>query len=83
MDTTERLKRILRDSLQLGGRVESLVPSSRLLGGLPEFDSMAVVSVLTMIEAEFGIVIEDDDVSAETFQTLGTLTAFVEERQGQ
>lgn len=77
MDRTARLKNILRDALQLGVRAESLTPSSRLLGGLPEFDSMAVVTVLTMIEDEFGITVNDDEMSADVFETLETLSTFV------
>jgi acyl carrier protein len=76
--TVERLKAILRSALQLGARADALTPSSRLLGAIPEFDSMAVVSVLTMIEDEFGVTIADDEISAETFETLGSLTAFVD-----
>lgn len=80
--TVERLKAILRSALQLGERADALTPSSRLLGAIPEFDSMAVVSVLTMIEDEFGVTIADDEISAETFETLGTLTAFVDGKVG-
>ena len=69
---------ILRDALQLGPRAETLTPSTRLLGGIPEFDSMAVVTVLTMIEEEFGITVADDEVSADSFETLEALVAFVD-----
>jgi acyl carrier protein len=82
MDNTARLRNILRDALQLGTRADTLTPASRLLGALPEFDSMAVVTVLTMIEDEFGITINDDDVSAEAFETVGTLAAFVTRKTG-
>ncbi len=43
---------------------------------------MAVVTVLTMIEEEFGFSIDDDEVSAESFETLGALCAFVEGKLG-
>lgn len=82
MNVTESLKRILGDALQLGARTGSLTPASRLLGSIPEFDSMAVVTVLTMIEDEFGIAVDDDEVSADVFETLGTLAAFVEAKVG-
>lgn len=52
-----------------------------LLGNFPEFDSMAVVSVLTALEEQFGIGIEDDDINGGTFETLGSLAAFVQARQ--
>lgn len=82
MSTPARLKKILADTLQLGARAEALTAQSRLLGAIPEFDSMAVVTVLTMIEDEFGITVEDDEVSADVFETLGTLSAFVEAKAG-
>ena len=41
---------------------------------------MAVVTVLTMIEDEFGITVGDDEVSADVFETLGTLATFVDEK---
>ena len=78
MATSERLKRILNDALQLGARADALTADSQLLGSIPEFDSMAVVSVLTMIEDEFGITVDDDEVSADVFETLGTLSSFVD-----
>jgi acyl carrier protein len=80
MDYIERIRNILRDSLQLGARASGLQRDSRLLGSIPEFDSMAVVTVITMIEEEFGITIADDDMSAETFATLGSLADFVADR---
>lgn len=77
MDMTERIRQILRDSLQLGSRADQLTSASQLLGGIPEFDSMAVVTILTMIEEEFGITIDDDEISADVFESLGTLAKFV------
>lgn len=82
MNTQQRLKKILADTLQLGTRADALTADSRLLGAIPEFDSMAVVTVLTMIEDEFGISVGDDEVSADAFETLGALTAFVEAKVG-
>jgi acyl carrier protein len=80
MDHIERIRNILRDSLQLGERANALQPSSQLLGSIPEFDSMAVVTVVTMIEEEFGITVDDDELSGDVFATLGSLTDFVSAR---
>jgi acyl carrier protein len=82
MTTLDRLKAILRDALQLGARADALTATSPLLGAIPEFDSMAVVAVLTMIEDEFGVVIADDEVSGEAFESVGSLAAFVEGKVG-
>ena len=71
------IKAVLRDTLQLGERADRLEASSPLFGAVPEFDSMAVITVLTMLEEEFGIAIEDEDISVEIFATVGTLADFV------
>lgn len=63
--------------LQLGERANKLTAASSLIGGIPEFDSMAVVAVLTAIEEHFGIVVDDDELSAQTFATVGSLAEFV------
>lgn len=73
----EDIREILRETLQIGDRADSLDASSQLLGVIPEFDSMAVVTVLTLVEEEFGIEIQDDEVSAEIFATVGSLSDFV------
>jgi acyl carrier protein len=80
MNKLESIKRILRDTLQLGDRAKDLTESSALLGAIPELDSMAVISLITMIEDEFGITVADDEVTAETFETVGSLVRFVTEK---
>lgn len=77
MASLEDVRQVVGDVLQLGPRTAELTADTALLGNIPEFDSMAVVSVITMLEEQFGIVVEDDDISAETFETLGGLTDFV------
>ena len=71
------VREILRNTLQLGDRADELTSESPLIGAIPEFDSMAVVTVLTMVEDELGIEIDDDEVSAEIFETVGSLVEFV------
>lgn len=81
MTTFEQVRQIVGDALHLGERTASLEPDSALLGGVPEFDSMAVVDVITALEVQLGIAIDDDDISGETFESLATLTAFVESKR--
>lgn len=71
------VRQLLTDVLALGPQGAVLGPDSALLGSLPELDSMAVVNLVTALEEQFGIVIEDDDISAATFETLGSLASFV------
>jgi len=76
----EETRNLLADVLNLGDTAQTLSAESPLLGAIPELDSMAVVSVIAAIEERFGIMIDDDDISASTFETLGSLAAFVEQR---
>lgn len=74
------VKTVLADVLNLGDAGQALTAESPLLGSLPELDSMAVVTLIGALEEHFGIVIDDDDISASTFATLGSLAQFVNER---
>jgi acyl carrier protein len=78
--TFDQVKAVLRDALQLGPRADRLTRATQLLGSLPELDSMAVVTVITALEERFGITVEDDEISAETFATVGALADFVESK---
>jgi len=79
MSLQDELKIILQQTLQLDD-VINWQKHSEMLGAVPEFDSMAIVTVLTQIEENYGIFIEDDEISAETFATLGSLELFIEEK---
>lgn len=78
MTIQTEVKTLLSRSLQLGPRADALTPASPLLGALPELDSMAVVAILSALEEHFGFTIDDDEISADTFATLGSLIGFVE-----
>ena len=80
MATIDNVRNILKEVLQLGPRADGLQESTSLFGSIPEFDSVAVVTVLTALEDRFGIMIEDDEISGETFETVGNLTRFVDDK---
>ena len=75
------IKTLLKETLQLD-EVDSWDEDTEILGSIPEFDSMAIVTILTMVEENYGIMIEDDEVSAEVFETLGSLVGFISEKVG-
>ncbi len=75
-------RQLLASTLSLGDRADSFDESTPLLGSLPEFDSMAVVTLLAALEEHFGFIAEDDEIFAETFETLGSLVEFVSQKQG-
>lgn len=73
---------IIAEVLQLGDRANSFDENTPLLGSIPEFDSMAVVSVITAIEDNYGFIVEDDEVSADLFETVGNLHNFIVQKSG-
>jgi acyl carrier protein len=77
MHSLEEVKQIVIDTLGLGVRGSALNAASPLLGALPELDSMAVINLITALEEHYGISIADDEISAEVFETMGSLAAFV------
>lgn len=80
MVTLEEVKRLIGDVLQVGKRAQQFDSSTALLGSIPEFDSMAVVSLITALEERFGIVVEDDEISAQTFETVGSVYDFIKRK---
>ena len=73
----DEVKRLIGEILQLGDRAKAFKPNTPLLGSIPEFDSMAVVTLINALEEQFGIQIADDEISAETFETVGKVYDFV------
>ena len=59
-------------------RVAGFDDETGLFGALPEFDSMAVATLLTEMEERLGILIEDEDVEAEDLMTFGRLVSLAE-----
>ncbi|MDT8363060.1 MAG: acyl carrier protein [Nitrosomonas sp.] len=80
MQHLEEIKNILSNVLSLGDRTQAFTEDSVLLGNLPELDSMAVINVITALEDYYDISVDDDEISAQTFETLGSLTRFVEQK---
>lgn len=83
MDTLDGVRNLLKSTLQLGERADRLTEGSALLGAIPELDSMAVVTLITTMEEQYGIQVDDDEISADTFATVGTLSRFLADKLGQ
>lgn len=79
----DQVKSIVIGVLNLGAAGSQLNADSPLLGALPELDSMAVVGLIGQLEEQFGITVYDDEISASTFETLGSLSAFVTQKMAR
>jgi acyl carrier protein len=78
LDTRSDVLAVLDDVLSLKGRAASFSDDMPLISGVPELDSMAVANVLTALEERFGFTIDDDEIDAAAFTTVGSLVSFVE-----
>lgn len=79
IDVDSLMRALLRDVLGLTqSQVDAFNADTPLFGALPELDSMAVAGLLTEMEDRFDILIEDDDIDGDTFETFGTLVAFAQ-----
>lgn len=84
MDTLDRkLRAILSDVLGLKpGQADGFSATTGLFGELPELDSMAVAGLLTEMEDQLDIVIDEDEIDGDLFETYGSLLAFARTKAG-
>ena len=80
MDVDE-VRTVVIETLRLDGRGDELQASTPLLDSLPELDSMGVLALVLALEERFDITMQDDEITGEVFETLASLTTFVESRR--
>jgi acyl carrier protein len=74
--TEETLAEVLSELL--GGGTGRYAPDLELFGSLPELDSLALVELITVVEERFGFEMDEDDITAEVFGTVGSLAAHID-----
>ena len=77
MNISQEVMRLVDEVLSLNGRSAAFTRDTPLLGAIPELDSMAVVTLITSLEEQFGLTVDDDDLDGSTFATVGSLSDFV------
>ena len=77
MNIAQEVLRVVDEVLSLNGRSAAFNRNTPLLGAVPELDSMAGITLITTLEDQFGLVVDDDDIDGATFATVGSLTDFV------
>ena len=76
--TLDAVRGVLIETLELSQTPADLTSDTALFGAFPELDSFGVVAVVAAIEERFDITIDDDEFGAELFDTVGSLTEFVD-----
>ena len=76
-----RIQTMILERLQDSGFTETQIPLDMpILGKGLGLDSIEAVTLALDIEAEFGILIGDDELTADLFRNLGTLSDYVQEK---
>lgn len=76
MNVHDEVLRVLDEVLSLNGRSAAFTRDTPLLGAIAELDSMAVVTLITTLEEQLGIAVDDDEIDGDTFATVGSLVDF-------
>lgn len=82
MQGFEAVRDCVARTLGVTDRAGAWQPDTELFGNVPELDSLAVVEVVAALEQRFGITLEADDLTIDTFATVGALHALVLARSG-
>jgi acyl carrier protein len=80
LDIQRQVLQILDEVLALNGRPAAFTRDTLLHGSLIELDSMAVVTLTAVLEERFGFIIEDSEIDASVFASVGSLVDFVASR---
>jgi len=79
--TVDEVKSLIGEKLGIADRLDSMDASTKLMGSLPELDSLAVAEVLAAVEERFGFEVDYADITIDMFETVGTLAAYIQVHQ--
>jgi acyl carrier protein len=74
-DVKAQLKKIVARTVGGEFRDKPIPDDLKLVGNI--LDSMAVTNLIVALEEGFGVVFEDEDLSAEAFETIESLSALI------
>lgn len=80
--TMNNTKKVIRDFLgELDDRIIKVEDDQSLLEeGI--IDSLKMVELLSFIEGRYGVVVDDDELIPENFETLNAMVNFLEQKTG-
>jgi acyl carrier protein len=81
MTTQDRVRSFIIDELRFRGSAKDLKNDYPLLEK-EVLDSMGIFSVVSFLESEFGIEVDDEDLVPDNFGTIDLIANLVESKQG-
>ena len=80
MSTIDELKNFLFSEIVVDQNIESLSPDDDLImRGI--IDSLGIMKLVTYLEETFSIIVSDDDIVPENFQTIEKLEKLIERKK--
>ena len=74
---TDTVKRVMKESLQLGAGDE-IADDMQLTGGEYDLDSLDKLLIVSSLEKEFGIKFSNDQLGPESFSSVPSIVALLE-----
>jgi acyl carrier protein len=82
MTTKESLRRFIIEELSFSGDPAALDDDDYPLLDNQVIDSLGVFQLVSFLEDEFGIEVDDEELVPDNFATIGRIVALVERSQG-
>jgi acyl carrier protein len=79
MSTEQRIRDLIDDSVRWGGDRSRLTADFALIDN-QVIDSLGMISLVSALEDEFGIDVDDEDLVPDNFATIGQIAAFVDSK---
>lgn len=76
-----KLKDLIAYELDINVKREELSDDSPLLEGGIGLDSISIVNMIVLIEKNFSIRFQDEEITMDLFSDLNTLSSFIENKQ--
>lgn len=80
MDIGNRVRQFIQQNFYTAAAAQIADDTSLLDAGI--VDSTGVLEVVTFLEAEFGIKVDDSELLPENLDSIGNIVAFVERKRG-
>jgi acyl carrier protein len=80
MDTNQVVEQFILEDLLSGSRNTPIQPTESLVNS-GVIDSLAILRLIAFLEERFGIVVEDDEVIPENFDTMVQIVDMVESKK--
>jgi acyl carrier protein len=78
--TLDGVKHVVVETLGLQDRPATIAEGTLLFGSMPELDSLALVELITALENHFDFQMDEGDITAEVFESVGSLARYIDEQ---